>query len=255
MNSLAQMTDPAAWVALVSSGWSDMGSTQFWVALVKIMWINVLLSGDNALVIAMACQGLPPKQRLWGMILGAGVAVALRIVFTGVVASLMLLPYLKIVGGLALFYIAAKLLVPDDPDEGEAEAVEHLWRAVRIVAVADIIMSLDNVIAIAAAAGGNMALVVLGLAISIPLIVAGAALIMALLDKFPILVWAGAALLGWIVGEVIATDPVSVGYLTGKFGPEVAHKVEYAAAALGAVLVLLVGGAWRRSRATAVSEV
>jgi YjbE family integral membrane protein len=255
VNSLAQMTDPAAWLALVSSGWSDMGSTQFWVALVKIMWINVLLSGDNALVIAMACQGLPPKQRLWGMILGAGVAVALRIVFTGVVASLMLLPYLKIVGGLALFYIAAKLLVPDDPDEGEAEAVEHLWRAVRIVAVADIIMSLDNVIAIAAAAGGNMALVVLGLAISIPLIVAGAALIMALLDKFPILVWAGAALLGWIVGEVIATDPVSVGYLTGKFGPEVAHKVEYAAAALGAVLVLLVGGAWRRSRATAVSEV
>jgi YjbE family integral membrane protein len=249
------MLDPAAWLAMVSSGWSDMGGTQFWVALVKIMWINVLLSGDNALVIAMACQGLPPKQRLWGMILGAGVAVGLRIVFTGVVASLMLLPYLKIVGGLALFYIAAKLLVPDDPDEGEAEAVEHLWRAVRIVAVADIIMSLDNVIAIAAAAGGNMALVVLGLAISIPMIVAGAALIMALLDRFPILVWAGAALLGWIVGEVIATDLVSVGYLTGKFVPEVAHKVEYAAAALGAVLVLLVGGFWRRSKQKVESEI
>jgi len=190
------MLDPSAWLALVISGWSDLGQTEFWVALVKIMWINVLLSGDNALVIAMACQGLPPKQRLWGMILGAGVAVLLRIVFTGVVASLMLLPYLKIVGGLALFYIAAKLLVPDDPDEGEAEAVDHLWRAVRIIAVADIIMSLDNVIAIAAAAGGNMALVVLGLAISIPLIVAGAALIMALLDRFPILVWAGAAPVG-----------------------------------------------------------
>lgn len=248
MQSLAQMMDPAAWLAMVSSGWSDMGHTEFWVALVKIMWINVLLSGDNALVIAMACQGLPPKQRLWGMILGAGVAVLLRIIFTGVVASLMLLPYLKIVGGLALFYIAAKLLVPDEPDEGEAEAVEHLWRAVRIVAVADIIMSLDNVIAIAAAAGGNMALVVLGLAISIPMIVAGAALIMALLDRFPILVWAGAALLGWIVGEVIATDPVSLGYLTGKFGPEVAHKAEYAAAAFGAVLVLVVGGLWRRSK-------
>lgn len=255
MQSLAQMMDPSAWLAMVSTGWNEMGSTQFWVALVKIMWINVLLSGDNALVIAMACQGLPPKQRRWGMILGAGVAVGLRIVFTGVVASLMLLPYLKIVGGLALFYIAAKLLVPDDPDEGETEAVEHLWRAVRIIAVADIIMSLDNVIAIAAAAGGNMALVVLGLAISIPMIVAGAALIMALLDRFPILVWAGAALLGWIVGEVIATDPVSVGYLTGKFGPEVAHKVEYAAAALGAVLVLLVGGAWRRSRARVETEV
>ena len=254
MHSLAQMLDPAAWLAMIGSGWNDMDRTEFWVAVAKIIWINILLSGDNAVVIAMACRGLPHRQRLWGMILGAGVAVGLRIVFTGVVASLMLLPYLKIVGGLALFYIAAKLLVPDDPDEGEAEAVEHLWRAVRIVAVADIIMSLDNVIAIAAAAGGNMALVVIGLAISIPLIVAGAALIMALLDRFPILVWAGAALLGWIVGEVIATDPVSVGYLTDNYGAAVAHKVEYAAAAVGAVLVLVVGGFWRRSKQPAESE-
>ena len=190
MHSLAQMMDPAAWLAMVGSGWSGMGHAEFWVALVKIMWINILLSGDNAVVIAMACRGLPQRQRVWGMILGAGVAVLLRIIFTGVVATLMLLPYLKIVGGLALFYIAAKLLVPDDPDEAETEAVEHLWRAVRIVAIADIVMSLDNVIAIAAAAGGNMALVVIGLAISIPLIVAGAALIMALLDRFPILKWA-----------------------------------------------------------------
>src|SRR5712675_1814700 len=211
---MGQIADPSAWLAMVESGWAEMGQTGFWVALLKIMWINVLLSGDNAVVIAMACLGLPPRQRLWGMILGAGVAVVLRIIFTGVVASLMLLPWLKIVGGLALFYIAAKLLVPEDPDESETEAAEHLWRAVRIVAVADIIMSLDNVIAIAAAAQGNMALLVIGLAISIPLIVAGAALIMALLDRFPILVWAGAGLLGWIVGEVIATDPVSVGYLT-----------------------------------------
>src|SRR5665647_1684701 len=248
------MMDPAGFWAMISAGWSDMGHADFWIALAKIMWINILLSGDNAVVIAMACRGLPHRQRVWGMVLGAGVAVGLRIVFTGVVASLMLLPYLKIVGGLALFYIAAKLLVPDDPDEGETEAVEHLWRAVRIVAVADIIMSLDNVIAIAAAAGGNMALVVLGLAISIPLIVAGAALIMALLDKFPILVWAGAALLGWIVGDVISTDPVSVGYLTGKFGAAVAHQVEYAAAAVGAVLVLVVGGLWRRSKQPAESD-
>jgi len=248
------MLDPAAWLAMIGSGWNDMDRTEFWVAVAKIIWINILLSGDNAVVIAMACRGLPHRQRLWGMILGAGVAVLLRIVFTGVVASLMLLPYLKIVGGLALFYIAAKLLVPDDPDRDETEAVEHLWRAVRIVAVADIIMSLDNVIAIAAAAGGNMALVVLGLAISIPMIVAGAALIMALLDRFPILVWAGAALLGWIVGEVIATDPVSVGYLTNNYGAAVAHKVEYAAAAVGAVLVLVVGGLWRRSKQPAESD-
>jgi YjbE family integral membrane protein len=248
------MMDLSAWWGMISSGWSGMGHTEFWVALAKIMWINILLSGDNAVVIAMACRGLPARQRLWGMILGAGVAVGLRIVFTGVVASLMTLPYLKIVGGLALFYIAAKLLVPDDPDEGEAEAAEHLWRAVRIVAIADIIMSLDNVIAIAAAAGGNMALVVIGLAISIPMIVAGAALIMSLLDRFPILIWAGAALLGWIVGEVIATDPVSLGYLTNNYGTAVAHKVEIAAAITGAVLVLIVGGLWRRSKQPAESE-
>src|ERR1700694_3867985 len=142
------MMDPATWLGMVVSGWNEMGETAFWVALLKIMWINVLLSGDNAVVIAMACRGLPHRQRLWGMILGAGVAVVLRIIFTGVVASLMLLPWLKIVGGLALFYIAAKLLVPEDPDENETEAAQHLWRAVRIVAIADIIMSLDNVIAI-----------------------------------------------------------------------------------------------------------
>jgi YjbE family integral membrane protein len=249
------MINPAEWWALVSSGWNDIGHTEFWIALAKIMWINILLSGDNAVVIAMACRGLPYKQRVWGMILGAGVAVGLRIIFTGVVATLMTLPYLKIVGGLALFYIAAKLLVPDEADEDETEAVDHLWRAVRIVAVADIIMSLDNVIAIAAAAGGNMALLVLGLAISIPLIVAGAALIMSLLDRFPILVWAGAALLGWIVGEVIATDPVVLGYLTSNFGVVVVHRVEYGAAAVGAVLVLVVGGAWRRSKAKVESEI
>ena len=119
----------------------------------------------------------------------------------------------KIVGGLALFYIAVKLLVPEDEDKDEVEVVEHLWRAVRIVAIADIVMSLDNVIAIAAAAQGNVALLVIGLAISIPLIVAGAALVMALLDRYPILVSAGAALLGWIVGEVIVTDPVLHGFL------------------------------------------
>ena len=244
---MAQFMDLSAWLNAITSGWSDMGSTTFWVALVKIMWINILLSGDNAVVIAMACRGLPPRQRVWGMILGAGVAVLLRIVFTVFVAALMTLPWLKIVGGIALFYIAAKLLVPEDPDENETEATEHLWRAVRIVAIADIIMSLDNVIAIAAAAQGNMALLVIGLGVSIPLIVAGAALIMTLLDRFPILVWAGAGLLGWIVGEVIATDPVVLTYLTENYGVVIAHRVELVSATLGVVLVLLVGGMWRRA--------
>ena len=255
MNPLAQMLDPHAWASMLSSGWGDLDRAEFWLAVAKIIWINILLSGDNAVVIALACRGLPHRQRLWGMIIGAGVAVLLRVVFTGVFASLLLLPYLKIAGGLALFYIAAKLLVPDEPDTSETEAVEHLWRAVRIVAVADIIMSLDNVIAIAAAANGNMALLVLGLAISIPLIVAGAAAIMALLDRFPILVWAGAALLGWIVGEVIATDPVVTAYLVHAYSVAVAHTVEYAAAAVGAVLVLIVGALWRRSRLPKASDV
>lgn len=248
MSVVGEMFDPATWLAMITSGWSEIGQTAFWVALLKIMWINVLLSGDNAVVIAMACLGLPPRQRLWGMILGAGVAVVLRIIFTVVIAQLMLLPYLKLVGGLALFYIAAKLLVPEDEDANEVEAVEHLWRAVRIVAVADIVMSLDNVIAIAAAAQGNFALILIGLAISIPLIVAGAALIMALLDRYPILVWAGAALLGWIVGETIATDPVIQGYLEPRLGAEGFHYVMLFAALLGAILVLLVGGLWRRSK-------
>jgi YjbE family integral membrane protein len=248
------MADTGTWLAMVTSGWDQIGQTAFWVALIKIMWINVLLSGDNAVVIAMACIGLPPRQRLWGMILGAGVAVVLRIIFTVVIAQLMLLPYLKIVGGLALFYIAAKLLVPEDPDEDEVEAVEHLWRAVRIVAVADIIMSLDNVIAIAAAAQGNFALIMIGLAISIPLIVAGAALIMALLERLPILVWAGAALLGWIVGETIATDPVISAYLVPKVGEDGFHYITLFAALTGAVLVLVVGGLWRRAKQNGKKE-
>src|SRR5206468_7652591 len=160
-----------------------------------------------------------PRQRLWGMILGAAAAVILRIIFTGIVATLMALPYLKLIGGLALIVIAAKLLVPEEGDDG-VQSASHLWAAVQIVVVADIVMSLDNVIAVAAAANGSLPLLILGLAISIPLIVAGAALIMALLTRLPILVWAGAALLGWIAGDVIATDPAVEPKLNALFaGP------------------------------------
>ena len=134
---------------------TEVQTPPFWIAVLQIIWVNIILSGDNAVVIAMACRGLPPKQRLWGMVLGAGVAVLLRIVFTGIVATLMLLPYLKIVGGLALLYVAVKMLVPEEPDDNEVEAVEHLWRAVRIVVIADIMMSLDNVIAIARGGQGR----------------------------------------------------------------------------------------------------
>jgi YjbE family integral membrane protein len=221
---------------------------EFWVALGKIIWINVLLSGDNAVVIALACRSLPARTRTWGIVLGAGVAVLLRIIFTGIVTTLLNLQGLKIAGSLALLYIAVSLLIPnDDGDESEVEAAENLWRAVRIVAVADLVMSLDNVIAIAGAAKGSWLLIGIGLTTSVPLIIAGAAMITALFNRFPILVQAGAALLGWVAGEMMASDPALVGYL----GDELAHGLEIPAAAVGAVLVLAVG-AWitrRRARA------
>src|SRR6201997_9094 len=198
--------DPANIGAFFTQFQADMQKPTFWLAVGKIIWINILLSGDNALVIAMACRGLHGRHRMWGMIIGSGVAVVLLIAFTGIVATLMSLPYLKLVGGLALLVIAAKLLVPED-ERDEIAAGATLWHAVRIVVIADIIMSLDNVIAVAAAANGQLSLLVIGLAVSIPMIIAGAALIMLVLDRFPILVWLGAMLLGWIGGDVIASAP------------------------------------------------
>jgi YjbE family integral membrane protein len=258
---LLHIFDPATIGTLVAQFQQELHQPAFWVALGKIIWINVLLSGDNALVIALACRGLEPRHRLWGMILGAGAAVLLRIIFTGIVATLMELPYLKLVGGLALIVIAAKLLVPEREDEEGVESASHLWAAVQIVVVADIVMSLDNVIAVAAAAGGSAPLLVLGLAISVPLIVGGAALIMALLTRLPILVWAGAALLGWIAGDVIATDPaihpklesVFAGILAkfdalGKLGMSANSAAEVSCAVLGVIVVLATGAIWRKRK-------
>ncbi|HXO71209.1 MAG TPA: TerC family protein [Bradyrhizobium sp.] len=275
MNWLLQIFDPATLGAFFTQFQTEMQQPAFWVAVGKIIWINVLLSGDNALVIALACRGLAPKQRLWGMIFGAAAAVILRIIFTGIVATLMALPYLKLVGGLALLVIAAKLLVPEDEDEDGVQSASHLWAAIQIVVVADIVMSLDNVIAVAAAANGSVPLLVLGLAISIPLIVAGAALIMALLTRLPILVWAGAALLGWIAGEVIATDPAVVPLLhrifDGPLGtgldamlgmvgiaPRFAgggHGAEIICGILGIIVVLVAGSIWRKRKLRHVEEV
>jgi YjbE family integral membrane protein len=215
----------------------------FWLAVLQIIWIDILLSGDNAVVIALACRKLPVRQRLWGIVLGTMVAVTLRVVFTGVVTTMMSMPYVKLIGGALLLWIAIKLLGPEDNDKnGHIEPVDSLWRAVRIVAVADVVMSLDNIIAIAAAARGSYALLMFGLACSIPLIMAGAALVIALLERFPIVVWAGAALLGWIAGEIIAKDPL----LTGHLDPAMAHNVWVAGATLGALLVVAVGLLRRR---------
>ena len=214
MSSVAQYSSPEFWNGVFQSSWDHVGQPGFWLAVVQIIWINILLSGDNAVVIALACRGLPPRQRIWGMVIGAGVASVLLIVFTGIVATLMTLPFLKLVGGCALFWVAYNLLIPDAEDDNKIEAVETLWRAVRIVVVADIVMSLDNVIAVAAAANGNYLLLGMGLAISIPVVIAGSAAIMAILERFPILVWAGAALLGWIAGGLVATDPFVHQYLS-----------------------------------------
>jgi YjbE family integral membrane protein len=220
----------------------------FWLAVLQIIWIDVLLSGDNAVVIALACRKLPPQQRVWGVVLGTLVAISLRVVFAGLVTTLMQMAYLKLVGGVLLLWIAVKLLAPEENDKnGEVQAVETLWRAVRIVAIADVVMSLDNVIAIAAVAERfeaphSYALLMFGLAVSIPLIMAGAAMIMAILERFPIVVWAGAALLGWIAGEIIAKDPL----FTAHLDPASAHTVWIIAATLGALFVIAAGMVRRR---------
>ncbi len=267
MNWLMQVADPANIGAFFGQLQTDVQRPAFWLAVGKIIWINVLLSGDNALVIAMACRGLHGRHRLWGMVIGAGIAVVLLIAFTGVVATLMALPYLKLVGGIALLVIAAKLLVPEDED-AEIAAGTTLWHAIRIVVIADIVMSLDNVIAVAAAANGQFSLLILGLAISIPMIIAGAALIMLVLDRFPILVWLGALLLGWIAGDVIASDPALHPFVQRLLDGHVvlnfeatsaifgvspsfsldADLIEYVASILGAIVVLVAGSIWRKRK-------
>jgi YjbE family integral membrane protein len=274
VNWLLQVIDPANIGAFFTQFQADMQSPAFWLAVGKIIWINVLLSGDNALVIAMACRGLQPRQRLWGMVIGAGIAVVLLIAFTGVVAKLMVLPYLKLVGGLALLVIAAKLLVPEDEGD-DVTAGTSLWHAIRIVVIADIVMSLDNVIAVAAAANGQLSLLILGLAVSIPMIIAGAALIMMVLDRFPILVWLGATLLGWIAGDVIETDPAVHPLLQRLLDGQIALSfdatsavfgvaphfsldgdlVEYIASVLGAIAVLVAGSIWRKRRLQQLEQI
>lgn len=222
----------------VVADWSTFGK------IIEIVTLNIILSGDNAVVIALACRALPADQRRLGMILGAGVAVVLRVVFTVAIAALLQTPYLKVVGALLLLWIAVKLLTEDDNDaEDKITPSTRLWHAVRTVAIADMVMSLDNVLAIAAVAKDSTFLLVLGLVISIPLIVAGAALIMLLLSRLPILVWAGAALLGWVAGDMFVSDPSII----RTIGEALAHRLEIPASILGALFVVA-AGFWLRPR-------
>lgn len=217
--------------------------------ILKIIGIDIVLAGDNAVVIALACRTLPPRQRVMGILLGAGAAVILRVIFTLIVQEILDIELLKVAGGLLLFWIAVKLLIADEGGDGNFKSGANLWDAVRIVALADMVMSLDNVLAIAAAAHGDPWLIVFGLVVSIPFIVGGATLITNLLTKYPILVWAGAALLGWIAGELIATEPVlqpameGLAELLGVSTKFVARLLEVA----GAALVCGIGYAIQRS--------
>ena len=175
-------------------------------SVIEIIFVNLLLSGDNAVVIAMACRTLPRRQRRLGILLGAGAAVVMRIGFTFAITQILGIPFLKLAGGLLLLWIAVKLLT-DETGEADIAAGRSVWSAVRTIAIADAVMSLDNVVAIAAAAKGQMELIIFGLALSIPLVVAGASLLADLIQRYNGLVWGGAALLGWIAGDILSDDP------------------------------------------------
>jgi YjbE family integral membrane protein len=239
--------------------YAGMSPADWWAGLAKVIWIDILLAGDNAIVIAMATRALPPEQRRMGIMLGAGAAVGLRIFFALIVTYLLGIPYLKFIGGVLLLWIAYKLLTQHDEVE-EIEAKSNLWGAVRTIAIADLVMSLDNVIAIAGAAAGNNSLIIIGLLVSIPLVVGGAALLSSILERFPILVWFGAALLGWIAGELIVTDPATKGFfqtlitnlglpLTGLnlgFTTMKSETIAFLGKIAGALFVILLGLLFRK---------
>jgi YjbE family integral membrane protein len=240
--------------------------TPYLIPILQIIWIDLLLSGDNAVVIALACRSLPENQRKIGMALGAGAAIGLRIIFAIFITYLLGIPFLKIVGGALLLWIGVKLALGEEEGGPDIESSDNLWRAVRTIAIADAVMSLDNVVAIAAAAGGNIWLFIFGLLLSIPLIIFGSQLLSRIMDRYPIIIWAGAALLGWIAAEMIVTDPFIMQHLAsinaswiqsvtgsdGHGGTVTTQKptaaIFYGAAAIGAAFVIAVGWVMKRRR-------
>ena len=211
-----------------------MTSPDTWTALFKIAVINVVLSGDNAVVIALACRSLPAHQQKSAILFGSVGAIVLRVILTFFAVYLLTLPWLKLVGAALLLWIGIGLLKGDD-DDAELEGHAGLLAAVKTIIVADLVMSLDNVIGVAAAAKGDVVLLVLGLVISIPLIIFGSTIILKLMSRFPVIITAGAALLGWVAGEMAIGDPVVKGPLEGM------HWLHYAAPAAGAAIVVAVG--------------
>jgi YjbE family integral membrane protein len=219
----------------------------FWVGLLKIIGVNIILSGDNAVVIALAARSLPAKQQKQAIFWGAGAAIVLRIILTLFAVVLLTLPWLKLVGSLLLFWIGVKLLIPEEGDD-DVPANDQLLAAIKTILVADLVMSLDNVIAVAAAAGGSITLLILGLAISIPLVIFGATLLIKLMERFPVIITIGAGLIGWVAGEMLVADVALKGWFSGmgveyrEANPYVAGvSLEIVAGIVGIAFVVALG--------------
>jgi YjbE family integral membrane protein len=225
-----------------------LSTPEFWIAVGQIIMIDILLGGDNAVVIALACRQLPPAQRTKGIIWGTAGAIVLRVVLIFFALTLLSVPYLKLVGAALLVWIGVKLLVPEEDGHGDIQASDKLWAAVKTVIVADLVMSVDNVIAIAGAAESagqhQMGLVIFGLLVSIPIIVWGSQLVIKLMDRFPVIIVAGGMLLGWIAGTMAVTDPALSPLL-----PTTEPLLKYGAGIAGAALVWIVGSWIKRHRA------
>jgi YjbE family integral membrane protein len=234
----------------------ELLTSQFWLGLGAIIWVNIILSGDNAVVIALAARSLPAHQQKRAVIWDAGAAVVLRIVLTVVAVELLKLSYLKLIGGVLLFWIAVKLLVPEEDGDEGIKSSANLIGAIKTILIADLVMSLDNVIAVAAVAKGSILLLVLGLVISIPLVVFGATMLMRLMERYPAIIAVGAALIGYVAGEMLVTDPVVVDWFRAQ-----AHwmidfelfsvfdrKFELSAAGLISAGVVILVGMWLANR-------
>jgi len=235
-------------------------SPSFWTGLMTIIWVNIILSGDNAVVIALAARALPKEQQGKAVFWGAGAAVVLRVLLTWFAAALLKLPYLRIVGGLLLLWIGINLLIPQD-DEENIHGHDNLFQAIRTILIADLVMSVDNVLAVAAAANGDIVLLSIGLVLSIPLVVFGASMLMKLMQRLPIIITLGAVMIGWVAGAMLVTDPAVAVYMADitarlrDIDPMLPLGSEAIGKVLGALLVLVIGKAIaaRASRSEAAS--
>jgi YjbE family integral membrane protein len=236
----------------------ELVSQAFWIGLAKIIGINIILSGDNAVVIALAARSLPQKQQKQAVIWGSAAAIIMRVILTLFAVALLQLPWLKLIGSLLLFWIGVKLLIPEEGNE-EIAASDQLISAIKTILIADLVMSLDNVIAVAAAAGGSIMLLVIGLAISIPLVIYGATLLLKLMERFPVIITIGAGLIGWVAGEMLVADSALEGWLSGlgvqyvDGHPKVGgFSLEILAGIVGIVIVVALGTLIARRKSAAV---